>query len=520
MHGTLAPSSIESKAGATALADGVLALSGYVANLRAQRPGQVLLVDAGDLFQGTMAVNLTRGRAMIDAYNALGYDASAIGNHEFDYGPSARQPDVPTGALEDAIAQAHFPFLAANLDDRASHQRPLWKNLYASVLKDVGGIRVGIVGVSTPTTPSGTLSINVRDVSFAAPAARIAREAAALRAAGAELVVLLAHMGGQCQNAQNANDLSSCTPADGSTLGELFTALSAMAPGTIDVAVGGHTHQQIAHWYNDIAVVQSGAFGRYFGRVDACLPAPDARRGATPLHLDRAHTRIYPPQRLCLTTWPDGSCKPYRAATSSQPAQYAGRPVCIDPAVSAAVAPYLQAVTDKEQTRIGAVLAHKTDAGTLAQYAAEGLRRTLRADFGLQNRGGIRTALEGGPVHYGDLFRCLPFDNQAVRVRMTGAQIEALVRAIARGRPASSWPRLSGLVLLSQPGEPLMLRTAKGARLEPTRHYTMATSDFILAGGDGAEGMFAGVAPGDIELQHTTLRDSLAQLLVQLHPLR
>ena len=112
-------------------------VAGYVANVRAARAadgGGVLVLDGGDLFQGTIESNLSEGRDVVRAYNAIGYDATAIGNHEFDYGPvgpaaTAKSPaDDPRGALKANMAAAHFPFLVANIlvDDHGA--MPAWPN--------------------------------------------------------------------------------------------------------------------------------------------------------------------------------------------------------------------------------------------------------------------------------------------------------------------------------------------------------------------------------------------------------
>ena len=108
---------------------GLAVLGGYAANLRAARArdgGAVLLIDAGDIFQGTLESNLSEGAEVVAAYNALGYAAATIGNHEFDFGPvgsaaTPQQPsDDPRGALKQRAAEARFPFLAANLIDAAT----------------------------------------------------------------------------------------------------------------------------------------------------------------------------------------------------------------------------------------------------------------------------------------------------------------------------------------------------------------------------------------------------------------
>ena len=513
VHGTLAPQRYVAKDGRAAVtADGVLALSAYVQNARAAHPGHVLLVDAGDLFQGTMAVNQSRGRAMVEAYNALGYDAAAIGNHEFDYGPDPNRPGSPTGALEAAIAGARFPFLAANIDDRVSGALPAWPNLRKSALLVRGGMRVGIIGVSTPTTPSATLGANVRDLSFAAAAPRVAAEAAHLRAAGAELVVLLGHMGGRCEHTKNAFDLSSCAMAFQEGLyGELFAVLRALPPGTVDVAIGGHTHEKVAHWVGSTAVLQSGAYGRFMGRVDACILPQGG--------IDAQRSQIYAPKRLCLSAWQDGTCGARTTSTAVAQARYENAPLRIDPAVQAAVQPHLDAVIAREQEPLRATLPDRLPPAQLAQLTAEGLRRSLRADFGLQNRGGVRSALAAGPLRYGDLFRAVPFDNRAVRIMVTGRQLATAVQRIAQSRPPSDWPKLSGLTLKRNGGK-VVVQTSKGAPLDPDRRYALATCDFLLAGGDGAADSFASVAPADVQVQASTLRDSLAALLIELFPTR
>ena len=110
-------------------------LGGYIANLRRARArdgGGVVLLDAGDMFQGTLESNMNEGAAVVRAYNALKYDAAAIGNHEFDFGPvgpatAPRAPgDDPRGALKARAAEAQFPFLAANLVDAATGALPAW----------------------------------------------------------------------------------------------------------------------------------------------------------------------------------------------------------------------------------------------------------------------------------------------------------------------------------------------------------------------------------------------------------
>src|ERR1700741_2931486 len=116
---------------------GLALLGGYVQNIRAARMrdgGGTLLVDSGDMFQGTLESNLNEGAAVVRAYNALGYAAAAIGNHEFDFGPAGPDETVrtpggdPRGALKARAAQARFPFLAANTVEEKSGRPAAWPN--------------------------------------------------------------------------------------------------------------------------------------------------------------------------------------------------------------------------------------------------------------------------------------------------------------------------------------------------------------------------------------------------------
>src|SRR5216683_4674969 len=138
---------------------GLPTFAGYLSILRADNPDGTLLLDAGDLFQGTLAANLSEGAVVVDAYNYLGYQASAIGNHEFDYGPEgpisvALVPGSdPFGALKQRLRQANFPFLAVNIYDARTGERPQWLTNDGTMVVERKGLKIGILGLITPTTP-------------------------------------------------------------------------------------------------------------------------------------------------------------------------------------------------------------------------------------------------------------------------------------------------------------------------------------------------------------------------------
>ncbi|HNV69043.1 MAG TPA: metallophosphoesterase, partial [Candidatus Ozemobacteraceae bacterium] len=139
-----------------------------------RRGGRYLLVDAGDLFQGSMEVNLTKGMAMIDLYNHLGYAVTALGNHDFDYGPQA---------LRAAYARARFPVVCANLEGRDR----FWRN---SLRTSIGPVKVGVIGVITPELPAVSVKKHLSGVRLRNIASTASAEAAALRRQGCDLVIL------------------------------------------------------------------------------------------------------------------------------------------------------------------------------------------------------------------------------------------------------------------------------------------------------------------------------------------
>ncbi|MHB1846727.1 MAG: bifunctional metallophosphatase/5'-nucleotidase [Deltaproteobacteria bacterium] len=433
---------------------GLAWFGGYLARLRAAgRP--VLLVDGGDLFQGTLESNRSHGRAVIAAYDALHYDASALGNHEFDFGAEPPDRDL-LAALRHRLAEATFPFLAANVVLKATGERPPWKNLAASRLVREGPLRVGIVGLSHPETPSLTLRQNVAALEFEEPVAAVIREAARLRKDGADLVVLVAHFGGACSELSGKGDESSCDPK-----GRIDALVHALPRGTVDVVVGGHTHQLMANWIDQVPVVEAGFGGRAFGWVTACaLPAGG---------LDRQASVIHPP----VPVLPGGA--------------FLGAKVVRDEAVSSVLAPYLERVAAQEGRRVGPVLKAPIvrdyrALSPLGSLAAEALRRFAKADAALLNPGGLRADLPAGALTYGALFRALPFENRAVVLRVKGKTLLALLDALSQGH---GYPQVAGLTLEGPPGAFTKATFEDGRPLEAERSYRLATVDFLAAGGDG-----------------------------------
>jgi 5'-nucleotidase len=440
--------------------------AGYLSALRRVRPGRVVLVDAGDAFQGTLESDLGEGRAVIRAYRLVGYHALAIGNHEFDYGPEGpaaapRGPgDDPRGALKARAREAAgaFPLLAANITEVGAPLR--WENVRASAIVDLpAGVRVGIVGVTTEATGATTLAANFAGLRAGSPAEAVAREAAALRRAGAQVVVVAAHAGAICRNLDDPDDLGSCS-ADA----EIFDVARALPAGLVDAIVAGHTHAAVAHRVNGIPVVQAYARGRSFSRVDLTFD-PGAGRVV--------RTRIHRPTRIR----PRG--------------RYEGHPVTEDPAVAAVVAEAERQGRAKRDEPLGITLAAPVRRAYARESALGNLVSSMmlelepRATLAFTNGGGLRADLAPGPLRYGALYDALPFENRLVLVRMTGRQVrEVLARNLssARGILCIAGARVEARCGPQGLTVDLTL-TRPGRKLKDDEVVPVVTSDYLATGG-------------------------------------
>ncbi|MDX1509707.1 MAG: metallophosphoesterase, partial [Woeseiaceae bacterium] len=249
VHGAFAPQQDQG---------GLVTISGYVDALRAARAadgGAVLLIDAGDMWQGTLEANLVEGKSVVEAYNAMGFDAATIGNHEFDFGPEGdaatpRNPgDDPRGALKQRAREMNFPLLSANLIDEATGKHIDWDNVSPSVMLDVQGIQVGVIGVITRSAPATTIKSNIAGLEVEPLARAITREAERLRAAGAHLVFVAAHAGARCSDHSDPYDTSACNMQ-----GEIMQVAQTLQPGLVDHIFAGHVHGPIAHIVNEISI--------------------------------------------------------------------------------------------------------------------------------------------------------------------------------------------------------------------------------------------------------------------------
>lgn len=485
-------------------------LAGYVANLRAARAadgGEVLLVDAGDMFQGTLASNLAEGAPVVKAYGAIGYDAAAIGNHEFDFGPPgpavtvSKPGDDARGALRARAAEAAFPFLMANVLEADTGKRPAWDNVLGSFMLEKGPIVVGVVGVTTEATPFTTMPANFIGLEMAKPALAIMAEAQDLRKRGAQVVVVAAHVGSKCADLHDANDLSSCDQEE-----EIFEVARALPPGLVDVIVAGHTHAAMAHRVNDIAIIESYSSGRAFGRVDLRI---------NPSGVITA-VNIRQPQDLCQAPATDGA---QVAGADCQPTTYEGKQVVFDRDVEAMIAPAQAAAAKLEQQPLGVTLAGPITRSYDRESAEGNLFTDLMlaarpdGDVAVTNGGGLRADIPGGPLTYGSLYEAMPFDNRFAVVKLAGVHLRKMVsNNLLGGGAILSWGGLTATATCKDGRLDVVLKDRAGKPITDDRSITLLTSDFLASGGDGLIGRLK-LPEGSVTMTDAIIRDGMAAAL-------
>src|SRR4051812_49126853 len=457
--------------------------AGYLDAIRADAEAKgnaVVVLDGGDEFQGTLISNEFQGRSVTDVYNAMGVTAGAVGNHEFDFG-------VP--ALKDRIAQAKYPILAANIFRKGTRERPDWAR--PSVLIDVSGIRIGIVGLATRETATVTNPMNVTELEFADGSPIAAQEADALRARGATVVLLVAHAG---------------------PLGPDYEIqqIAKAVQGKVDAIVSGHHHTVLGPpplVVANIPIVQSGSKLVNFSTIDLTLDAQNRVRSFAVN--ENTLPRAGGPQAILHTR--DGA-----------PAQFRGRKIEPDARIAAILRDYDVQVKKLREMRIGeTTVALRKDAADdlLGSLTADALRSgaggSLPAQIALQNSGGLRVnEIPAGPITFGQIFDLYPFDNEQVVVSLPANQVRNALEAVLR---AGKGPlRVSGLRYVidwekfnanarepkeSPPGAIVtrVLDEGTGAPLCETRSctasecqsvcaqgtYTVSVTDFLANGGDG-----------------------------------
>lgn len=405
---------------------------GLVKQRRAAAPGPSLWLGAGDDLGSSQMSSVFFGQQMVDIFNAGGLDADTMGNHDFDYGPD--------NFLERARA-SRFAWLSANvIDRRTGGVFGTDAGVRPYVVRDLGGVRVGITGVAWDFLGSSAHGPDVEVIDAAVALASVVPE---MRAAGAQVVLVMSHM---CVS--QAEQVAATVPGITAILGD-HCAVRMREPlmvGSTLIASRGDEYQALG----ELTITIEGG-------------AVTAQR-----YQDHEVSK-------------DG---PADASVAAITADYTGR-------LSAEFQTVLGETAVALDARNPTVRAMESNLGN---YLADAMRDWGNADVAVQNGGGIRGNREypAGPLTRGDIVNILPFNNTGVVLRLSGADLRAAIENGVSDVPtAGRFPQVSGMTFAFDPAAPAGSRvveiTVGGAPLDPARLYTVATNNFMADGGDGYE---------------------------------
>lgn len=422
---------------------GAAVLAAYFAEARAGIDAPTVLLDGGDVMQGTPISNLTRGRATIEFYNAVGYTAAAVGNHEFDW---------TAEVFAERIAESEFAWLSANIFVAGTDTLPAWGRATETVRLPgcaagppaCDSVQVGIVGVITRSTPVAAMPSYVAPFDFGDEAEAIDRWVPRLREEGADFVIVVAHEGAVCP-----------AGAGDDCRGRMIDVVARLAHPP-DLIVSGHSHQLLDIAPSGVPLTQSREYGYNISVIDLERVSGDSVA---------VHVRAQP------VTWAD----------EVEP----------DPAVAALIDRYVREMAPtlyEVVTVLDQPLVRDAPEIPLGNLIADAQRRTTGTQVAIMNNGGIRTELQAGEVQYQDLFRVQPFGNTLVTMTLSGEQLLAAFEHVLRGGRAGA--HISGARMTyrpdAEPNHRLVSATLdSGEPILPGGTYRVTANNFLVDGGDG-----------------------------------
>lgn len=401
----------------------------YLAQLineeRSKNPEGTILLSAGDMFQGTPQSNIFRGEPVIEIMNLLNFDAMAIGNHEFDWGQET---------LQKLVSLSKFPYLSANIFDKDGKYLPYLKPY---IILERKGLKIAVIGLTTPETAYITKPDYVQNLVFKNPEEVLPRIIDEVRNKGANLVVVLSHLGFDADK----------------NLAEKVSG--------IDVIIGGHSHTVVINpaIVRGVIITQAGYNGIYLGVLEL---------------------KIQPDTNMILGYTKENELKTVFAGPENK----------FDEKVAQIIDKYNNQLKEEFAKVVGETLVdlvrNYNEESNVGNVICDAMREATSADIAFQNSGGIRTDINKGPITMELVYTLLPFDNVLVVMDLTGAQILKLLEQSATLEKGIL--QQSGLKVkydMTKPKGQRVLEVFVGDKpLELDKVYKVVTNDFLAAGGD------------------------------------
>jgi 5'-nucleotidase/UDP-sugar diphosphatase len=448
-----------------------------------------MLIDAGDIFQGTPIGTKTEGQAIVDFMNRMNYDATAVGNHDFDFGKEV---------LIELTQKGKFPFLACNLLDAKTGKVVDFVQPY--IIKEVAGVKVALVGAILHSTPSMSFPDHVAGLEFAPEVPNLTKWALVARGQGAELVIAVVHTGLPYDRKQGWQELQE-KEARGFKNGYAANAmeLAHRVPG-VDIFLCGHIHVGYAEPWEDPVThaVCFQTYGRGSGIGIVTLEIDDATHTLKGYH--------FPSD--------DGDLVTLFEEEFPRNDQEA---LAIDTVVAR--------VETGMDTPIGSAAEAISRTGVLespmGNLVADAMRDEVKGDFAFTNKGGVRSEFAAGPITPRDVFEIIPFENQLVVVNVNGEFLKKLMEEALRRRGSDLY--ISGGRLVVDPSAPEKQRIVSfeigGKPLQPDKTYQVVTTDYLLQGNSGMQ-LLTTVSEANVNYTGVLMRSSLENYISKHSPIK
>lgn len=420
---------------------GAAKLAQAINDVRKSNPNTIV-VAGGDIYQGSAMSNLKYGKPVSDMLKAIGIEASSVGNHEFDWG---------LDYINKWAQDGDFDFLASNIYDKTTGKPVTWAKPYKIIEKD--GVKVGLIGLTTPETAYKTKPENVKNLEFRDPVKAGNEWAANLKngevpEGKVDVVIALTHLGA----------------AQDSKTGVITGEAADLAKGAvgIDGIIAAHTHLQVSGTVNNIPIVEGYYNGRSLARLTINLDSNNKILGVTPSR-DDLYTRV-------ATLAVDGTVKGIVDKYNEEL-----KPI-LDEVVGS---------TDKDLT-------HDKNApgvSLIGQWTSDVMKAKADTQIAITNGGGLRIPLiEKGNITMGKMYELMPFDNTLVKMELKGSDLKRVLEN-AIGNESIGWGQFTGVKVYYDINKPLGSRILgmylmDGTKIDMNKYYTVVTNDFMATGGD------------------------------------
>ncbi|MCK0448491.1 bifunctional UDP-sugar hydrolase/5'-nucleotidase UshA [Salmonella sp. L-S1178] len=435
----------------------------------AQEGGSVLLLSGGDINTGVPESDLQDAEPDFRGMNLIGYDAMAVGNHEFDN---------PLTVLRQQEKWAKFPFLSANIYQKSTGER-LFKPWAIFTRQD---IKIAVIGLTTDDTAKIGNPEYFTDIEFRKPAeeAKVVIQELNMNEKP-DVIIATTHMGHY-----DNGDHGSNAPGDV----EMARSLPA---GSLAMIVGGHSQDPVCmasenkkqvnyvpgtpcapDKQNGIWIVQAHEWGKYVGRADF-----EFRNG----EMKMVNYQLIPVNLKKKVTWDNG--KSERVLYTPEIAE--------NPQMLSLLTPFQNKGKAQLEVKIGSVNGLLEGDRSKVRFVQTNMGRVILAaqiartgaDFGVMSGGGIRDSIEAGDITYKSVLKVQPFGNIVVYADMSGKEVVDYLTAVAQMKPDSgAYPQLANVSFVVKEGKLTDLKI-KGEPVDPAKTYRMATLSFNATGGDG-----------------------------------